>query len=378
MLTEERRWVRRTHHRLVAGVAGGLADNTGTRAIWWRLAFVVMTLAGGLGVLIYVLLWWLVPRDDLPRSAGQRFAAYFPDAPAWFGIGLLMFGAVLLAGQLGLWTPNVGWAFLLIGLGVVLYRREAERRGVEGEAAAPMPAAATAPPPWIAEEGESPVPWEGFPAAPPPPAPRPPRPKRERSPLGWLAFGLALAATGVMWMLRDSGAVRPTLAQLLALPLVVLGAGLLIGAFIGRARWTILPGMLLIPPVLLASIITVPLTGTWDDRYLTPHTAGGLRSTYEQSGGTLSFDLTHLREGEHPGPIHATLAVGEIRVLLPKGMPLIITTRVGLGSLNGLGGSRSGLGLADRFSVAGPSPLVMDLEVGLGNVSVVSVDVRNR
>src|SRR5207249_2787525 len=128
---ETRRFERRSRDRLVAGVAGGLADVTGTPPIWWRLGFVGMTLVGGLGVLVYLLLWWLIPRADLPQSAGQRFAAHFPGAPAWVGVGLLMLGAVVLAAQLGLWTPNVGWAFLLIALGVVLYRRDVERHGQE-------------------------------------------------------------------------------------------------------------------------------------------------------------------------------------------------------------------------------------------------------
>src|SRR5947207_2531679 len=53
-----RRWVRRCDHRLFAGVAGGIADATGTKALWWRLAFVFMAFTGGLGVLVYLLLWW--------------------------------------------------------------------------------------------------------------------------------------------------------------------------------------------------------------------------------------------------------------------------------------------------------------------------------
>jgi len=50
----------RTDRRLL-GVAGGLAEHTGIDALLWRVAFIGLTLAGGSGVLVYGLLWLLVP-----------------------------------------------------------------------------------------------------------------------------------------------------------------------------------------------------------------------------------------------------------------------------------------------------------------------------
>jgi phage shock protein PspC (stress-responsive transcriptional regulator) len=55
----------RTDRRL-AGVAGGLAEHTGLDAVLWRVAFVALTLAGGSGVLVYGLLWLLMPPVDQP------------------------------------------------------------------------------------------------------------------------------------------------------------------------------------------------------------------------------------------------------------------------------------------------------------------------
>ncbi len=90
---------RRSSHRLVAGVAGGLADYAGTRPLVFRLVFVVFAFLGGIGILVYLVLWWLIPREDLPDSAAERLVRRFPDAPSWVGIALLGLGVILLAGN---------------------------------------------------------------------------------------------------------------------------------------------------------------------------------------------------------------------------------------------------------------------------------------
>jgi phage shock protein C len=51
---------------LLGGVSGGLAAHTGVDALLWRVAFVGLTVAGGAGIPIYLLLWVLMP----PAPAG--------------------------------------------------------------------------------------------------------------------------------------------------------------------------------------------------------------------------------------------------------------------------------------------------------------------
>jgi phage shock protein C len=51
---------------MIGGVAGGLAEYSGIDAVLWRVGFVALTLAGGAGVVLYLLLWVLVPSGPLP------------------------------------------------------------------------------------------------------------------------------------------------------------------------------------------------------------------------------------------------------------------------------------------------------------------------
>ncbi|HMN21829.1 MAG TPA: PspC domain-containing protein [Ottowia sp.] len=47
--------------RWIAGVCGGLAQATGLDSWAWRLAFALLLLLGGTGLVVYLLLWIFVP-----------------------------------------------------------------------------------------------------------------------------------------------------------------------------------------------------------------------------------------------------------------------------------------------------------------------------
>ncbi len=46
---------------MIGGVSGGLAEYSGIDAVLWRVGFIGLALAGGTGVVLYLLLWVLVP-----------------------------------------------------------------------------------------------------------------------------------------------------------------------------------------------------------------------------------------------------------------------------------------------------------------------------
>jgi phage shock protein C len=54
--------------RMAGGVCGGLADYSGIDSLLWRVGFVGLTVAGGAGILIYLLLWVLMPSSPLPAD----------------------------------------------------------------------------------------------------------------------------------------------------------------------------------------------------------------------------------------------------------------------------------------------------------------------
>jgi phage shock protein C len=49
--------------RWLGGVCGGIARSTGMESWVWRLLFAVLFIFGGVGLLVYLLLWLFVPSD---------------------------------------------------------------------------------------------------------------------------------------------------------------------------------------------------------------------------------------------------------------------------------------------------------------------------
>lgn len=48
---------------VIAGVCGGLGEFFGIRPLWFRLLFVLLALPGGIpGILLYIVLWIVIPR----------------------------------------------------------------------------------------------------------------------------------------------------------------------------------------------------------------------------------------------------------------------------------------------------------------------------
>ena len=54
---------RSRRNRVIAGVCGGLAEFFGISAFWFRLAFVIALIPGGIpSITAYLLMWLIVPK----------------------------------------------------------------------------------------------------------------------------------------------------------------------------------------------------------------------------------------------------------------------------------------------------------------------------
>ncbi len=54
---------RSRNNRIIAGVCGGLAEFFGISAFWFRLAFFIAFLPGGVpGIGLYLLAWLIIPK----------------------------------------------------------------------------------------------------------------------------------------------------------------------------------------------------------------------------------------------------------------------------------------------------------------------------
>jgi phage shock protein C len=110
--------------RVLAGVCGGLARYFGIDSTLVRLAFVLLTVAGGGGILVYLVALVLMP-DEGP---GEHVTGP-PDQErlqgVWFfvGVALIALGGVLLLGELFSWFRRyIGPALLIaIGAGVLVH-----------------------------------------------------------------------------------------------------------------------------------------------------------------------------------------------------------------------------------------------------------------
>jgi phage shock protein PspC (stress-responsive transcriptional regulator) len=372
---------RSRHERVIAGVAGGLGQHFGVDPVVVRIGFVLAVLLGGSGLLAYLVAWLVIPEDGAHRSVGEaalRSARRGPVAMI-LSIALIVVALDLGFHNFGFWPgPGLAVPLLLIGLGAALMWGRTDTGPdtgtLEPEAPAFAPAGTTAPAHDVDRTEEVPP----TPPAPPdrpllPGPPPPPRARRPRSVLGRATLSVILVLAGLAGLIDASDAFDITLEGYLAVALVVAGLGLVVGAWWGRARGLIIVGILLVGALGAARAIDVPLRGGFGERQYTPETVAQLRDEYRLLGGQMRVDLTEVQFPAGVTGLEASVAFGELTVLVPPGVTTTVEAQVDAGNVNLFGREDHGLDVEERALSQGIGTgrsLQLDLHVGAGEIDV--------
>lgn len=360
--------------RSIGGVAAGLATYLNLSVGLVRFLFLFSVLFGGLGFALYAAGWLLIRDETETESIGERLIANIGSGPSWIGVGLLVIGAVIFLENSTFLRGSLVWAIVLIVGGVMLYRGDiggSRRSGSdprETGGKGPTPATPPATRPNVAPPAP-PVPQRPVPSTPPPPS-QPP------SILGRLTLGVGLLSMGVLAVIDNlTDRIDPQPRHYLALATVVLGLGLLTGALVGRARWMILLGIFVIPPLLASPATEVEWEGRLE-RVIVPAEPDALNPAYEAGAGRFVFDLTEAEWAGENIALEVDLAAGEVLVIVPSDVAITGMGTVSIGQIEDPDGQIGGLDRISRdFAVAGDAgSLDLDLVVGVGSIRIESSD----
>lgn len=119
---ERPRFLRRSRtDRVVAGVAGGLGHYFGIDPVLVRIGFVILVLAGGSGILIYLIAWLVMPAAAAGEEPAERSRVVGGESlPIVLGGALIALGGIILATR---FIPNftkVFWPLAVVAAGVAV------------------------------------------------------------------------------------------------------------------------------------------------------------------------------------------------------------------------------------------------------------------
>jgi phage shock protein C len=119
---DERRLTRSRTNRILGGVSAGLARYLGVDVILIRIAFVVLALAWGGGVILYVIGWILIPEEEPGARPPDPAPPIAPAESARLIVGVLLIavGAILLINFLVPGVSRYFWPLALIAIGVAI------------------------------------------------------------------------------------------------------------------------------------------------------------------------------------------------------------------------------------------------------------------
>ena len=88
--------VRPQDGRVIAGVALAVANRLGMSPGAVRLVWFIALFFGGIGLLLYIAGWVLIPEEGTTQSIAEGAVGRLGDATTWLGVGLILIAGVTL------------------------------------------------------------------------------------------------------------------------------------------------------------------------------------------------------------------------------------------------------------------------------------------
>jgi phage shock protein PspC (stress-responsive transcriptional regulator) len=318
-----RRLTRSSSDKVLAGVAGGLGRYFDIDPIIFRIGFVVLTFAGGAGVLAYLAAWVLVPADpavpgELPvdRSRAATIA----------GAAVLGLAAIVLLGH-GLFflAPPLIAIGLIAIVGVLLWRAAGGEHG--------------------------------------------------GTPLAKIALTLLLIVVAALGFVAVAFGAALGGGAVIAGLVIALGGALVISSFLGGRRWLVLPALVIAIPLGFVAAAGLDVNGGVGDRDYQPTTVAELEDGYQLGIGQMNLDLTQVDLPPGRTPLKLDMGIGSVRMLVPDDVCVASDVRVGAGYARVLDRDNGGLDVDWRQSPiedAGVKRLVVHGDVGIGELQVIN------
>lgn len=371
--------VRPHEGRVLGGVAQGLANRFDIPVWLVRLVFIITALTGGLGLILYVAGWFLMRAEDEAESHAERFLGSASGGRAWIGIGLVFVGVLILADQFTFLDGGVIWAVGLLVAGVLIYTGDLPRLTKRTETKEGVQQMTTNTDSALVETPSSGAPTGGAP--PPTPTPTPPilppqaREPREKSYLGRLTIGFMLLGVGVLAVLDniEGVPVYPEPRHYMALAVTMLGLGLMVGGFVGKARWLILVGVVLVPTMLFSPVFEYDWTSESFEIYESPSVFTEVDGNYSLDIGDMQIDLTELPWDGQTVEISASVDAGNLTIRVPQEVGIVGEASVDVGRVFTPGRESAGLGnptLTFDDDAGELGTVLLDAHVDVGNIEI--------
>lgn len=365
----------------IAGVCAAIAERTGIDPLVIRVAAVLFAVSSGIGVVLYLAGWLLIPREGHDRGPVLETFPALSSAPRWLVMGVLAVALLAVGITVSSLTPASLFPALVVGL--VYYfgvhrprqrgRAESGGRAPVGRTGSEAPTATAFPPPRPFGDADAPEaerPTEVRPAtastAPGPyaeagpsadpvmsayltqPDPaglytRPPStPRAVRLPdpqrLGKRTLGMVtLTAIGLLWTALSlaGSAGQPFPAYVWAgSALIVVGVSLVIGAWVGRPRGLVLASIVL---ALVATLGAGLQERTIPQPVLAPESVTYAMTEVMPSAdawdvGAPTVDLRELQVTQDMTyDVH--INAGALTVLVPESAHVVVNARMSMGSI---------------------------------------------